>query len=279
METTIGRPIMKPTRISSSHSAAPVVYAQWGRVHRLERPVAKQRQGTNLLSGNRHHVWSGPYPLPQQPDSHLPRESRVPRAAEAATAPNTNIATSTTAPTNNYSINLPFQKTTTRYDVKIDYQITSKDHLSGRYNKDDIKIFRRRPLGLPAAGRAETPLQGTGTQNTYSTGINYDHAFSGTLLTEARIGVANYGNSATPTGYGTDYAKQIGIPGVHNQPVHQRPGGILMQDLPTARQLHLSAIPLRSPGYGLKPTSMVSTTGPRSFVTTPSIWRRSSASS
>jgi hypothetical protein len=145
-------------------------------------------------------------------------------------APNTNIATSTTSPTNNFSINLPFQKTTTRYDVKIDYQITSKDHLSGRYNKDDIKIFQAPAFGAAGGGPAQSAFAGTGTQNTYSTGINYDHAFSGTLLTEARIGVANYGNSAIPTGYGTNYAEQIGIPGVNISQFTSGQVGILMQD-------------------------------------------------
>ena len=145
-------------------------------------------------------------------------------------APNTNLSTSTTAPINDFSINLPFQKTTTRYDVKIDYQITSKDHLSGRYNKDDIKIFQAPAFGPAGGGAAQSAFAGTGTQNTYSTGINYDRAFSGTLLTEARIGVANYGNSALPTGYGTDYATQAGIPGVNIDAFTSGQVGILMQD-------------------------------------------------
>ncbi len=145
-------------------------------------------------------------------------------------APNANIGTSTTAPNNNFSINLPFQKTTTRYDVKIDYQITPKDHLSGRYNKDDIKTFQAPAFGAAGGGAAQGAFAGTGTQNTYSTGINYDRAFSGTLLTEARIGVANYGNNAIPTGYGTDYATQTGIPGVNISQFTSGQVGIFMQD-------------------------------------------------
>jgi hypothetical protein len=145
-------------------------------------------------------------------------------------APNTNVATSTTAPSNNFSINLPFQKTTTRYDIKIDYQVTPKDHLSGRYNKGDIKVFQAPAFGAAGGGPAQSAFAGTGTQNTYSTGINYDRAFSGTLLTEARIGVANYGNSATPTGYGTDYATQAGIPGVNISQFTSGQVGIIMSD-------------------------------------------------
>jgi hypothetical protein len=145
-------------------------------------------------------------------------------------APNANLATNLTAPTNNFSINLPFQKTTTRYDIKIDYQITPKDHLSGRYNRQDVKVFQAPAFGAAGGGPAQSAFAGTGTSGIYSTGLNYDHAFSGTLLTEARIGVANYGNSATPSGYGTDYAAQAGIPGVNISQFTSGQVGILMQD-------------------------------------------------
>ena len=67
-------------------------------------------------------------------------------------APNANLGTNLTAPTNNFSINLPFQKTTTRYDIKIDYQITPKDHLSGRYNRDDVNIFQAPAFGAAGGG-------------------------------------------------------------------------------------------------------------------------------
>src|SRR5271163_3470363 len=143
-------------------------------------------------------------------------------------APNANLATNLTAPTNNYSINLPFQKTTNRYDAKIDYQLTPKDHLSGRYNRQDVTTFQAPAFGAPGGGPAQGAFAGTGTQNTYSTGINYDRAFSGSLLTEARVCVAHYGNSATPTGYGTDYATQTGIPGVNISPFTSGQVGIIL---------------------------------------------------
>ena len=143
-------------------------------------------------------------------------------------APNANLGTNLTAPTNNFSINLPFQKTTTRYDIKIDYQITPKDHLSGRYNRDDVNIFQAPAFGAAGGGPAQGAFAGTGKSGIYSTGLNYDRAFSGTLLTEARIGVANYGNSATPSGYGTDYATQAGIPGVNISQFTSGQVGILL---------------------------------------------------
>src|SRR6202167_4504433 len=145
-------------------------------------------------------------------------------------APNANLGTNLTAPTNNFSINLPFQKTTNRYDAKIDYQLTYKDHLSGRYNRQDVTTFQAPAFGAAGGGPAQGAFAGTGTQGTYSTGLNYDRAFSGTLLTEVRIGVANYGNNAIPTGYGTDYATQTGIPGVNISQFTSGQVGIFMQD-------------------------------------------------
>ena len=145
-------------------------------------------------------------------------------------APNANLATNTTSPSNNYSITLPFRKTTTRYDIKIDYQLTPKDHISGRYNRQNIETFQAPAFGPAGGGAAQGAFAGTGKQGTYSTGLNYDRAFSGTLLTEGRVGVAHYGNSATPSGFGTDYATQIGIPGVNISQFTSGQVGILLGD-------------------------------------------------
>ena len=133
-------------------------------------------------------------------------------------APNNgNSATwATSTVSNDYSSpNLPFQKTTNRYDAKIDYQITGKDHLSYRYEREDMTIFQAPMWGPAGGGPANSAFEGTGMQHVYSTGLNYDRAFSSTLLTEARFGVAHYGNSALPSDYGSNDATTIGIPGVN----------------------------------------------------------------
>jgi len=132
-------------------------------------------------------------------------------------APNNgNSATWTTsAVSNDYSVNLPFQKTTNRYDAKIDYQITQKDHLSYRFERETVTTFQAPMWGPMGGGPANSAFEGTGQQNVYSTGFNYDRAFSSTLLTEARLGVAHYGNSALPSDYGSSDSTTIGIPGVN----------------------------------------------------------------
>lgn len=147
-------------------------------------------------------------------------------------APNNgNPATwATSSVTNDYSANLPFQKTTNRYDGKVDFQVTPRDHLSYRYEREDVTIFQAPVWGPAAGGPAQGAFEGTGTQHVYSTGLNYDRAFSNTLLAEARLGVAHYGNSALPSDYGSNDATNSGIPGVNISQFTSGQVGVFLSD-------------------------------------------------
>lgn len=129
--------------------------------------------------------------------------------------PNQNLNT-LSKPSNNYFVNSPFFKDSNTYDAKIDYQITPKDHLSGRYSQQIYTLFQAPSfsdfLGGPGNGGG---FAGNGKQNAYSTGLNYDHAFSSTFLTEFRLGVAHYRNTAQPADYGTTDATTAGINGAN----------------------------------------------------------------
>ena len=117
------------------------------------------------------------------------------------------------ATSNNFSQNLPFHKDAISYDIKSDYTITQKDHLSGRFSHQNINTFQAPLFGSFLGGPANAGFEATGTAAAYSTGVNYDHVFSPTLFTEARVGLAHLRNSATQTDYGQDDAKTLGIPG------------------------------------------------------------------
>lgn len=116
--------------------------------------------------------------------------------------------------TNNFSSNLPFHKDAWSYDIKSDYNISQKDHLSGRFSHQTTNTFQAPVfgsfLGGPAGGGG---FEATGVATAYSTGGNYSHTFSPTLFTEFRAGVAHLRNSATQTDYGQNDAKTLGIPG------------------------------------------------------------------
>ena len=129
-------------------------------------------------------------------------------------APNQNTS-NIKAPTNNYFATLPFQKTANTYDGKLDYQLSPKDHVSFRYEYQQNNVFQAPIFGSAGGGAANGAFAGTGVQNAYSTGVNYDRAFSSTLLTEVRVGVAHYRNVAQPADYGTSDATALGISGVN----------------------------------------------------------------
>ncbi|HYW48483.1 MAG TPA: TonB-dependent receptor [Bryobacteraceae bacterium] len=119
------------------------------------------------------------------------------------------------APTNNYYAVLPFTKNQDSVDAKIDYDITDKDRLSGRFSFQRPVEFQAPLFGTAGGPGPNSAFMGTGTQKTYSTGINYNRTFSATLLAEVRVGVAHYHNAAYPSDFGTNDSTNIGIPGVN----------------------------------------------------------------
>ncbi len=72
---------------------------------------------------------------------------------------------------------------------------------------------RRRSSARSLAGPRSGGFEATGIAAAYSTGFNYDHVFSPTLFTEARVGLAHLRNSAQQTDYGKNDATTLGIPG------------------------------------------------------------------
>jgi hypothetical protein len=130
--------------------------------------------------------------------------------------PATNLASTAYlagATSNNLSQNLGFHKDFTSYDIKSDYAISQKSHLSFRFSHQNVNTFQAPTFGAFLGGPAGGGFEATGVAAAYSTGVNYDHVFSPTLFTEARVGVAHYRNSATQTDYGANDAKTLGIPG------------------------------------------------------------------
>ena len=143
------------------------------------------------------------------------------------------------ATSNNLSENLGFHKDFTSYDIKSDYAISEKSHLSFRFSHQNVNTFQAPSFGAFLGGPAGGGFEATGIAAAYSTGVNFDHTFSPTLITEARVGVAHYRNSALQTDYGANDAKTLGIPGngpngTNNSPQNQRPDRLYRQ----SRQLH-----------------------------------------
>jgi hypothetical protein len=115
---------------------------------------------------------------------------------------------------NNYFALLAYHKDTNFFDGKVDANLTNKDRLSGRFSYQRPAAFQAPIFGI-AGGPAQGNFEGSGLQNTYSTGLNYNRFFSNTLVAEFRVGVAWYHNEAHNTDYGTNTSTTLGIPGIN----------------------------------------------------------------
>ena len=133
-----------------------------------------------------------------------------------ARSPKTNLASAkyiAGTTTNNFSQNSPFSKDFISYDIKSDYGLSQKSHLSGRFSHQSTNTFQAPLFGSFLGGPTGGGFEATGIAAAYSTGVNYDHVFSPTLFTEARVGLAHLRNSAQQTDYGSNDARTLGIPG------------------------------------------------------------------
>ena len=113
----------------------------------------------------------------------------------------------------NYQAPYVRHKVTKSFDVKINQQISNKDSLSGRLSYQKPEIVDPPVFGLFGGGGKD--FSGTGTNVTYSTGINYNRVWNNTLVMEARGGVSYYHNEALSAGAGQKTAQEMGIPGAN----------------------------------------------------------------
>ena len=116
--------------------------------------------------------------------------------------------------TNNYFALLPFFKDSNSFDYKMDWNISDKDRLTGRFSFGR-PVTSQGPIFGIAGGPAQGAFEGVGVQKTYSAGLNYNRLVTNTLVTEVRIGVAHYNNVAQNSDYGTKASDALGIPGVN----------------------------------------------------------------
>jgi hypothetical protein len=113
----------------------------------------------------------------------------------------------------NYQAPYVRHKITQSFDVKINQQISNKDSISGRLSYQKPEIVDPPVFGLFGGGGKD--FAGTGTNVTYSTGVNYNRVWTNTLVMEARGGLSYYHNEALAAGAGQKTAQEMGIPGAN----------------------------------------------------------------
>lgn len=114
----------------------------------------------------------------------------------------------------NYNESTGFTQDNSQIDVRLDHYQGDHDHISGHFGYMNPHTVQDPAYGL-AGGPVAGGFEATGTDKTYSIGINWDHIFSPTLLVENRIGLNRYRNTAQQTDYGSSASSDIGIPGVN----------------------------------------------------------------
>ena len=129
--------------------------------------------------------------------------------------PATNETYKVASPSNNYFALLPLTKTADSFDVKLDYNLSDNDRLSGRFSYSRPVVYQAPLFGIAGGPGPGGAFMGTGFQKTYSSNLNYSHVFSPSLLMEARIAVSHYHNEAQNSDYGTNASSALGIPGVN----------------------------------------------------------------
>jgi hypothetical protein len=152
------------------------------------------------------------------PGNIIPANRISPISAKILTyMPPTNEAFTATSQTNDYYALLPAIKTNDQIDSKVDWNLSDKDRVSGRFSFGKPVMYQAPIFGI-AGGPAQSAFEGKGSQKTYSGGLNWNRTVSPTLLTEVRVGVAHYHNDAQESDYGQNDATALGIPGVNLGP-------------------------------------------------------------
>jgi hypothetical protein len=145
-------------------------------------------------------------------------------------APAFNVFNAYPLPTNsglirNYARNRKEKANISQYDIKIDHNLTSQNHLFGRYSKATNERIRDNnfPLGTSPNGLDLPSGFGAGNEfgNTRQVALGDTHVFSPTVVNDARagysrveIGIFNPGQGGA-LGFSPDIASALGIPGVN----------------------------------------------------------------
>jgi len=104
-------------------------------------------------------------------------------------------------------------KNTDSFDTKFNVQLSQKDQVSARFSF--LRPSQTDPPVFDLFGGGGKGFAGTGTDTTYSTGVNYTRSWSSTLVMEARGGMNYFHNVAVSSGDGLKTAAELGIRGAN----------------------------------------------------------------
>jgi hypothetical protein len=114
---------------------------------------------------------------------------------------------------NNYLINPNLERQDNQGDFKLDHNLSANNRFFVRYSHQ--KTHRLLPATLPHGDAGFTFGAGDGNIAAQSIAFNDTHTFGSGWLNEFRFGWSSIEFLMTPIDYGTNLARQMGIPGVN----------------------------------------------------------------
>jgi Carboxypeptidase regulatory-like domain/TonB dependent receptor len=131
-------------------------------------------------------------------------------------APNVGTAGTLSSLQNNYAASGSGLFNNDQWDVRVDFQATQKIHAFGRFSRftdtlSGTTIFG--PAGGPGFGINNYGGTSVGANDSAAAGA--DIAVNATLLTDFRLGYYRYGINTSKFDQGTNFAQNLGIPGVN----------------------------------------------------------------
>ncbi len=116
---------------------------------------------------------------------------------------------------NNYISNGVQRFDSDQYDGRVDYNVTAKTHVFGRYTLADFNNYSPAAFGDQGGGPSAFNFSGDSIDRNQSLALGVDHAFTPTLVTDARFGFYRYRIRVQPNDAGTTPALDAGLPGLN----------------------------------------------------------------
>ncbi len=116
---------------------------------------------------------------------------------------------------NNFQTTVPQLNDSGQYDGRIDYNITEKHHLFGRYSLADFILEGPGAFGALAGGPSPLGFAGNSHARNQSLALGYTYSISSTLFADFRFGYYRYRPHNLPNGYGQNPAIDAGLLGLN----------------------------------------------------------------
>ena len=119
--------------------------------------------------------------------------------------------------TQNYQISRPASFDQNQFDTRVDYYVTPKTILFGKFTYFQASFFTNNLFGAVAGGPplSGVPNSGNSTDHDKSFMVNYQHTFSPSLLTDARFAFSRIVISELQLDANSNEATNVGIPNVN----------------------------------------------------------------